>query len=284
MAGRRNLILAGALLGLIALVAVASRGHAPAGNGGTHGLNSQLIWEFVLLAVLALFIISFPVAAWVVLTTRLETVATQKKRRQRTIRLVGVFLGLLMIAVVVAVLRADGKHSKPKPIATPPTGGAGKNTHNNPGAKIPFDWAPAIVILSIALVGAVIVAYVMFRKPKKRLPTEAELAAQLSAVLDDSLDDLRAERDPRKAVIATYARMETTLAGAGLPRSVAETPLEYLGRVLRELLHTSAEAVARLTALFERAKFSTHEIDGGMKNEAILALVEMRDELKAVAP
>ena len=32
---------------------------------------------------------------------------------------------------------------------------------------------------------------------------------QLSAVLDDSLDDLRAEPDPRKAVIATYARMET---------------------------------------------------------------------------
>jgi hypothetical protein len=123
----------------------------------------------------------------------------------------------------------------------------------------------------------------MFRKPKKRLPTEAELAAQLSAVLDDSLDDLRAERDPRKAVIATYARMETTLAGAGLPRAVAETPLEYLGRVLRELLHTSAEAVARLTTLFERAKFSTHEIDGGMKNEAILALVEMRDELRAVS-
>ena len=103
-------------------------------------------------------------------------------------------------------------------------------------------------------------------------------------MLDDSLDDLRAERDPRKAVIATYARMETTLAGAGLPRAAAETPLEYLGRVLRELLHTSAEAVARLTSLFERAKFSTHEIDGGMKNDAINALVTMRDELRAAAP
>ena len=281
MAGRRTLILAGALLGLIALVAVASRGHAPAGNGGTHGLNSQLIWEFVLLAVLALFIISFPVAAWVVLTTRLEAHAG-KKRRQRTTWRILAFLTLLLVAVVVAVLRSDGRNSKPKPVAAPP-GGAGQNTHNNPGDKIPFDWFPAIVILSIALVGAVIVAYVMFRKPKRRVPTEAELAAQLSAVLDDSLDDLRAERDPRKAVIATYARMETTLAGAGLPRAVAETPLEYLGRVLRELLHTSSEAVARLTALFERAKFSTHEIDGGMKNEAILALVEMRDELRAVA-
>jgi hypothetical protein len=142
---------------------------------------------------------------------------------------------------------------------------------------------PAIVILSVALVGAAVVAYLMFRKPVKRQPTQAELAAQLSAVLDDSLDDLLAERDPRKAVIATYARMETTLAGAGLPRAAAETPLEYLGRVLRELLQTSADAVARLTALFERAKFSTHEIDGGMKNEAIHALMDVRDELRAAA-
>jgi uncharacterized protein DUF4129 len=100
-------------------------------------------------------------------------------------------------------------------------------------------------------------------------------------VLDDSLDDLRGELDPRKAVIATYARMETTLAGAGLPRSPSETPLEYLGRILRELLNTSADAVSRLTALFERAKFSPHQIDPGMKNDAIDALVTVRDELRA---
>ena len=281
MASRRTLILAGTLLGLIALVAVASRGHSPAGNGATHGINSQLIWEFFLLAVLALFIISFPLAAWVVLTTRMEAQAGKKRRQRSALRLF-IFLALLMLLVVGAVLRSDGHNSKPNPVAAP-TGGAGRNTHNNPGQKIPFDWMPAIVILSIALVGAVIVAYVMFRKPPRRPPTQAELAAQLSAVLDDSLDDLRAERDPRKAVIATYARMETTLAGAGLPRAVSETPLEYLGRVLRELLQTSADAVARLTALFERAKFSTHEIDGAMKNEAIHALMDMRDELRVAA-
>jgi hypothetical protein len=282
MAGRRNLILTAALAGLIALVAVASRGHSPAGNGVTHSIDSRLIWEFVLLAFLALFIICLPVALWVILTTRMETMATQQKRRQRTIKQVMIFLAILLVAVIVAVIRADsGHHQKPKPIAQPPSGGAGVNTHNNPGQQIPFDWLPAGVMLGVALVGAAVVAYLMFRKPPKRPPTEAELAAQLSAVLDLSLDDLRSECDPRKAVIATYARMEVTLAGAGLPRGAAETPLEYLGRVLLELLHASAEAVARLTALFERAKFSTHDIDAGMKNDAIDALVTVRDELRA---
>jgi NADH:ubiquinone oxidoreductase subunit 6 (subunit J) len=281
MAGRRNLILAAAIVGTLALVAVASRGHSPTGNGATHGINSKLIWEFVLLAFLALFIVCLPVALWVIVTTRTETLAKQHARRQRTVKQVLAFLVLLLIAVIVAVVRSDGsQHQKHKTVQSP-TGGAGANTHNNPGKQIPFDWLPAIVILSIALVGAAVVAYIMFRRPPRRQPTQAELAAQLSAVLDDSLDDLRAELDPRKAVIATYARMEKTLAGAGLPRSPAETPLEYLGRVLRELLHTSADAVSRLTALFERAKFSPHEVNPGMKNDAIDALVTVRDELRA---
>jgi hypothetical protein len=154
---------------------------------------------------------------------------------------------------------------------------------NNLGKQIPFDWLPAIVVLSVATAGAGAIGYVLFRRPKGRLRTPAEIAAELSDVLDESLDDLRSERDPRRAVIAAYARMEVTLARAGFPRSVAEAPLEYLARMLLELLHTSADAVSKLTALFERAKFSHHEIDAGMKDEAIDALVSVRDELRAVA-
>ena len=37
----------------------------------------------------------------------------------------------------------------------------------------------------------------------------------------------------------------------------------------------------RLTALFARAKFSQHEVDDGMKDEAIDTLEELRDELRA---
>jgi NADH:ubiquinone oxidoreductase subunit 6 (subunit J) len=280
MAGRRNLIFAGALVGLIALVAVASRGHSPAGNGPTHSIDSRVIWEFVLLAVLALSVICLPVALWVFGAMWLESAESRLKRRQRTAKRALASLAIVLVVALLAVLRADSHHDKAKPLTTGPSG-VGLNGHGNPGKQIPFDWLPAIVMLSVALVGAAVVAYVLFRKPPKRRATQAELAAQLSAVLDDSLDDLLGERDPRKAVIATYARMETTLAGAGLPRAVAETPLEYLGRALRELLHTSADAVARLTALFERAKFSTHEIDAGMKKDAIDALVTVRDELRA---
>ena len=46
-------------------------------------------------------------------------------------------------------------------------------------------------------------------------------------------------------------------------------------------LELSRRAVSRLTSLFQTAKFSHHEVDTGMKEEAIDALVSARDELRA---
>ena len=98
--------------------------------------------------------------------------------------------------------------------------------------------------------------------------------------MDESLDDLRAEPDPRRAVIAAYARLERVLAAHGLPRNPAEAPLEYLGRMLTEL-SVSDRAARALTELFERAKFSQHAVGSEMKEQAIEALETVRDDLLA---
>ena len=44
----------------------------------------------------------------------------------------------------------------------------------------------------------------------------------------------------------------------------------------------SAAAARRLTALFERAKFSEHSIDARMKEDAIASVGAVRDELRAL--
>jgi hypothetical protein len=95
-------------------------------------------------------------------------------------------------------------------------------------------------------------------------------------MIGDAIDDLEAEPDPRRAVIAAYARMERNLAGHGLRRRPSEAPLEYLRRVLLGLGARGAP-VERLTELFERARFSHHRIDVAMKDEALTALREIRD-------
>ena len=111
--------------------------------------------------------------------------------------------------------------------------------------------------------------------PIDQTPREA-----LADVLAATLDDLRAERDPRRAVIGAYARMERSLAAAGLPRGEAEAPEEYLERVL-DAAAVSQRAAGRLTALFAWARFSGHDVRPEMKDEAIETLVELQDELAA---
>jgi len=67
---------------------------------------------------------------------------------------------------------------------------------------------------------------------------------------------------------------------AGIPRRPYEAPLEFRARAL-DGLDASADAVTRLTDLFEWAKFSPHEPDEAMRDEAITALEALRDELRA---
>ena len=79
-------------------------------------------------------------------------------------------------------------------------------------------------------------------------------------------------------MIAAYARLERVLADHGVAAAPTEAPLEYLARVLASL-QVGDEAVATLTHLFERAKFSQHAVGPEMKEQAIAALETVRDEL-----
>jgi hypothetical protein len=118
------------------------------------------------------------------------------------------------------------------------------------------------------------------RRERRGLLEAAELQQAFEELVEDTLADLYAETDARKAIIAAYARVERLFAMYGSPRYRSEAPVEYLERVLPEL-RASGAALRRLTALFEWAKFSAHDVDRRMRDEAIGALVEVRDELRA---
>ena len=141
------------------------------------------------------------------------------------------------------------------------------------------------LILLALLVGGVCVYLFLTRTRGRPMRPLMRQRREMARALDDSIDDLRRDPDVRRAIIAAYARMEHALARAGLPRAPAEAPYEYLERSLVEL-ETSADAARRLTDLFERAKFSQHEPAESMRDDAIDALVAVRDELRrpAAAP
>ena len=140
-----------------------------------------------------------------------------------------------------------------------------------------------IAVAVLVAVGIYLYTQRRRKSAMKPLPIpEAGVADDLAATIGIAIDDLEAEPDARRAVIAAYARMEAALARHGLRRRPSETPLEYLRQVLVELT-SRPEPVSRLTELFEQAKFSRREIDSGMKLDAIAALRSIRDDLQAAA-
>jgi hypothetical protein len=193
---------------------------------------------------------------------------------------------LLLLGAVLVVVAAQRYHLRPHPRAPAETAAAGKASksgqHQKAGAQTQrraIRLVPLFAVLGAGgiAVGAFLVAE---RRRRRRLPRDWTVAEALSDVLDETLDDLRAEADPRRAVIAAYARMERALAAHGVPRRRFEAPHEYLGRVLAEVTGGGL-AARRLTALFERARFSPHEIDASMKNEAIDAIETLQADLAA---
>jgi hypothetical protein len=121
--------------------------------------------------------------------------------------------------------------------------------------------------------------YVRSRRRLAPLFEEHGLEADIVRAIETTIDDLRRESNPRRAVIGAYALMERTLAKHGLARARSEAPQEYLANILRGL-RVRESAVRTLTQLFEYAKFSRHDITPAMKEEAIEAMLAIRDDLQ----
>jgi hypothetical protein len=197
---------------------------------------------------------------------------------------VAVLLAVLaLVAGGIVLLARGGQESRPgqaPPAATlpppaPPEGGQPAPAAG--GGPGPVAFAAGVAILALALAAAGVAAARRRRGRAAWAPTAA--AAELRAALDESLDDLEREQDPRRAVVRAYARMERILESHGLPRRRSEVPLEYLGRA-RGLVSLGEPALRRLTDLFEWARFSQHPVEPRMKAEAIAALVAVRDALE----
>jgi hypothetical protein len=139
-----------------------------------------------------------------------------------------------------------------------------------------------LVVAGVAVAAMVAIVVAQLRAERRRRRPPATRAERLVGLLDDTLEDLERDPDPRRAVIAAWARMERGLAAAGLPRRPSEAPFEYAARVLETSLARPA-SVHRLTGLFERAKFSQHAIGPADRDEAVAALRAVRRELVEAA-
>jgi hypothetical protein len=105
-----------------------------------------------------------------------------------------------------------------------------------------------------------------------------EPAAPLADALAAGEEALRADVDPRTAIIGCYAAMERSLAEAGSPATAADTPAEVLARATAGGLVQSSWA-GTLTGLFRRARYSRHPMTEADRTTALGALAQVRADL-----
>lgn len=280
-----------AVAALVSLIAALSGGLPGRVRGSSAGLSAQALLSDAAAVVLALALgaVCFVVYDEWTSRERIEAGGARRRRRRRRLpRLsfdpAGLIVPLVVFALValilaIAVLLGSGGHAPtgaltsggttpaPLPRAAHAAGG---------GGSVPVN---AVVFAIVASLLAIAGIWLALRERRRRtVPVATSAPHGLAAAVDESLEDIGSEPDPRRAVIKAYERMERALTASGTPRDRAETPLEYLRRAL-VAVNASKSSIRRLTDLFEQARFSRHVIDSMMKQEAIEALTALRSEL-----
>jgi hypothetical protein len=276
---RSTLLTTLGVLAALALVAVAARGSTSAGGSGVRKPSEMLLDFLVSLYIVLLGLGLVMVIVLLVLRRHVRPADLDPKRNAlRSLVIASVFIvGAFLVLQRLELRNPDVRLPPPQPPATSDDGrtqGAGGDTY-----EAEFAWIPMLVLGLLVLVSGL--AWWRAGKARGRARErgrKATLAETLADVLAETLESLRAEPDPRRAVIRAYARLERMAAASGVPRRPAEAPLEYLGRLLAGL-EVGPAAVRRLTSLFERAKFSHHAVDVSMKQEAIAALESVQEDL-----
>jgi len=269
------------VLALAAVVALASRAEVGGGSGrNVHpGLPPAVLeWLVALGAVVGLAALSLYVLAFRSPRPRGEDdeaapPALIHPALKLAAQLVAVVL-ILAVSFFVWGALERGDTTRPRP-ANPPVSGSGRA--QRPGAP-DVDPRKIAVIAGVMLVVAG--GLVIWLRPKRNAAGSRSARRAVADAVEESLGSLADEPDPRRAVIAAYARMERALGASGIPRRPPEAPLEYMHRALRQL-RAGARPVRRLTGLFAVAKFSHHPVDAGMKQDAISALEEVGRDLAA---
>jgi hypothetical protein len=150
--------------------------------------------------------------------------------------------------------------------------------------------ATLVVLIAGALLMVIGLTWALVRDHLRRRPARAgrhqprrahQTADDLVAALDAGLEELSdTDRDPRRAVIACWVRLEDAAAAAGTPRHPGDSPTDYVGRLLAEQ-RVDAGVLAALLEVYREARYATHTVDDQMRQQARSALQRLRADLGA---
>ena len=157
------------------------------------------------------------------------------------------------------------------------------------------DWLGTAALFLLGVVAFIVVGLVIWavlrdqsrrraRRKGRRTTQDRQgprTAEELVAALDAGLEELSdTDRDPRRAIIACWVRLEQAAAAAGTPRHPGDSPTDLVGRLLREQ-QVDAQVLAALLEVYREARYATHTVDDQMRQQARHALERLRADLGA---
>ncbi len=291
----RALPLALGVVLLVFLVALgSSRSLAHIGGPGDLTREQLVVSDLIALSIAAAAVPAMLLVLWQILhqiREEDELLASARATREKQVLKLVLVLALVTGVITAFALTRHQIRSNPagqrpassRPSTTSTLPDREKSSQKTVTALAP--WVVGGVDATIVLLLAGV--WVARRRRRANLPhrtlLEDELESprrELHELVENSIEEIERERDPRRAVIRAYAGMESTLAKHDLGRRPFEAPGEYLSRAFAAM-RLSRRPAERLTELFERARFSQHAIGPEMKRESIAALAELRNELEA---
>lgn len=223
-----------------------------------------------------------------------------RTRRWLPVITVCALLGAAMIAAVHSPPSAEFVEFSPQPYRGQPSSPPEQLATPQPppsldapasGVDVPPWVGTLLTVVCTAGVVALAAALLWFTlrdrlQARKTVPAVADPAEvrrqvreQVRAAVDEGLSDLDiSDLDPRRAVIACWARLEAAAAAAGTRREPGDTSTELVERLLTEH-EITASVLAGFAAVYREARFATHVIDVQMRDQARAALIQVRDEL-----
>ena len=186
----------------------------------------------------------------------------------------------LVVWALAKILRMRQRPVPPRAHAHKLATTAGAVAHHPQGNP----WPLLVLFAALAIAAVTLTSYRRRRSSLRPAPNEATdlTAAPLVAALAAGAQALHEDSDPRTAIIGCYAAMERSLADAGSPPRLADTPAEVLGRATASGLVRSAWA-STLTGLFRRARYSSHPMTEADRAAAIGALAQVQADLGGAA-
>lgn len=111
---------------------------------------------------------------------------------------------------------------------------------------------------------------------------DEEAETPLADALGEALGDV-GRGSPRNAIVAAWLRLEEAAESAWFVHDPADTPSEFVERVLASYT-LDADAIDRLAALYREARFSAHPITDGQRDEARACLATLLRGLRTRTP